>query len=661
MKRYTIKPAIEKKPFRIDYERELNPQQLEVVMAPSGPILVIAGAGSGKTRVVTFRVARLIESGVDPSRILLLTFTNKAAKEMLHRVEHLLSIDTRSIWGGTFHHTGNLILRRHSEILGFKSNFTILDSEDSKELLETCIAELGIETKKKRFPKGEVLRDISGLSINREKSIEEILDERYPYFLDLHEEIQSVLTFYKKKKFQMNAMDFDDLLLYWRHLLENHPDILNYYANRFLHILVDEYQDTNKLQADIVDLLASTHRNLMVVGDDSQSIYSFRGAHFSNIIDFPSRYPDCKIFKLEINYRSTPQILSLANSSISNNKRQFKKRLVSVRKDGPLPAIVSLRDPSLQAEFVAQRILELRENGIPFNEIAVLYRAHYQSMELQMELTRRGIPYEVRSGIRFFEQAHIKDIVSFLRFILNPHDELSFKRILKIYPGLGPSTAERLWNLCVSSNNPIEALKSNDSKKIIPKMGIDGYRDFLETIDKLTKCDINSEPSPLIEIILEGGYIDYLISRYPNAESRLEDIEQLSLFAKKFKNLESLLSELSLMSAVAAEDIAESEAEDERVVLSSIHQAKGLEWGVVFIIYLAEGRMPSAKGLRDPEGEEEERRLFYVGTTRAKDELYLCYPLMGNSWERGGLLLKPSRFIQELPENVYEEWIVEEK
>ena len=426
--------------FLLDYEKELNPQQLAVVQAAGGPILVIAGAGSGKTRVVTYRVAYLIESGVDPSGILLVTFTNKAAREMLHRVELLVPAVGGSGWkgvGGTFHHIGNRILRRHAPLVGYQPNFTILDREDAKSLMDACITDLKINPKGSRFPKGEVLEDLVGLSVNTQRPIDELVLERYPFFYELLDDIRAVAEHYRKRKRELNAMDFDDLLFYWKTLLQEHPEVRARYGEQFQHILVDEYQDTNRIQADIIDLLAEGHGNIMVVGDDSQSIYSFRGANFANILTFPDRYPAAKVFKLEINYRSTPEILHLANSSIVHNRYQFPKELQTVRPAGPMPSLVPAQDILEQAAFVAQKVAEIRDGGIPLSQIAVLYRAHYHSMELQMELTRRGIPFEVRSGLRFFEQAHIKDVCAYLKIICNPLDELAWKRVLQLYPRSG--------------------------------------------------------------------------------------------------------------------------------------------------------------------------------------------------------------------------------
>ncbi len=477
-----------KRRFTLHYKDELNPQQLAVAQAPGGPMLVIAGAGSGKTRVVTYRVAYLIESGVDPSNILLLTFTKKAAREMLNRVEQLIPAAGRGsnrVWGGTFHHIGNRILRRHAPLVGYQPNFTILDQEDSKHLIEDCIAKLKLNPRGSHFPKGEVVGDMIGLSVNTKQAIEDILLERYAHFYHFREEIRGVLEEYQKRKQTLNVMDFDDLLFRWELLLREHPEVLGRYSGQFRHILVDEYQDTNRIQGDIVDLLATQHANLMVVGDDAQSIYSFRGANFANMLSFPDRYPAAKTYKLEINYRSTPQILNLANASIKNNQEQFPKKLKTIRPKGVRPSVLNVQGTLEQASVVAGKIEELHSRGMPLSQMAVLYRAHYHSMELQMELTRRRIPFEIRSGLRFFEQAHIKDVSAYLKILSNPRDEIAWKRALQLYPRIGKAMAERIWRLISSGSDPwtaIEAGLQGDpgqdqrSEDSIQAGGHDGYR-----------------------------------------------------------------------------------------------------------------------------------------------------------------------------------------
>jgi len=685
VRRYTLKkPAKAQKTYRVKYDEELNSEQLEVVMAGEGPLLVIAGAGSGKTRTLTYRVSRLIEDGVDPNDILLLTFTNKAAREMLSRVEELVTIDTRRIQGGTFHSVGNRLLRKYAEPIGYRSNFSILDDEDAKEMMEGSITSLGIKTLERRFPKGDVLLDIYSFLINTRTPLELHLEENYPHFAIYREEIVNVFRRYKERKRDANAMDFDDLLVNWKLLLDEHPEIAEVLRRKFRYILVDEYQDTNKLQADVVDSMAALRQNVMVVGDDAQSIYSFRGASFENIITFPLRWPNATIYKLETNYRSTPQILQLANQTIAHNRFQFQKELRAVRGAGPDPAVVGVDDVFEQASFIAQRILELRDEGEHLDEIAVLYRSHYQSLELQMELTRRNIPYEIRSGVRFFEQAHIKDVLAYLKIITNYRDELSWKRVLKLYPKIGERTAAEVYGRISQARDPLDAFFGLD----VAGRGVSAsLKSLASVLRPISTESMQKNPSESIRLVVEKGYADYARSKFANAQARLDDLEQLSQYALRYEDVTTFLEEIALANPMAGEDVAVVGPEDEKVVLSSVHQAKGLEWRAVFVIWLADGRFPSQRALRVPggivrvpdqkvpeemavmlrdtmekeiviPGEEEERRLFYVAVTRAQQELYLVFPVMAR--DRGGMdvLMEPSRFIRELPGEVYEKWVI---
>lgn len=657
MKRYTLhKDTAPRTPF-IDYEKELNEEQRRVVTAGYGPILVIAGAGSGKTRVVTYRVARLLEENISPNNILLLTFTNKAAREMLHRVEHLIKMDTRSIWGGTFHHIGHMILRQHAELCGFRRGFSIMDNEDAKDLVEVAVKESKVDRKARRFPKGAVLKEVFSYAVNTMQGIKEAVTERHPYFLDIVDEISGIHEIYTKKKRLLNVMDFDDLLICWHQVLAENEDLREHYARAFSHILVDEYQDTNRIQAEIVDFMGRLNRNVMVVGDDAQSIYSFRGANFQNILHFPEKYPEAQIFKLENNYRSTPEILDLANYSIARNSKQFEKSLRAIKPNGTVPVIASSRDVIQQGEFVAQRILELRDEGMALNDIAVLYRAHYHCMELQMELTRRDIPFEIRSGLRFFEQAHIKDVVSFLRVMVNPSDEVSWKRMLKLFPRIGKRTADHIYEFLKTKENPVELFVSGQIGETFKSVRGSNLETWSRLFRELASLLDKEAPGDMISAVLKHGYIDYLKYNFPNYESRLEDLNQLTNFATKYQSLESFLSELSLMSGISGEEIVSAGREDERLILSTIHQAKGLEWKVVFLIWCAEGRFPNPKAVEEG-SVEEERRLFYVATTRAMDELYLCYPLLAFDRQIGHVIMKPSRFVSELKNRHYEEWQV---
>lgn len=643
--------------FLIDYAGELTEEQLPVVTASGGPMLVIAGAGSGKTRTVTYRVAYLVESGVPLDRILLVTFTNKAAKEMTSRVEVLLKRDVQGIWGGTFHHIGNRFLRRHAQLLGYNNNFTILDQADSKEAINACLAEEQIDIKARRFPKGDVIQNIISLAINTSRSLVDVIAYNYPQFEALTEEIEAVAKRYLLKKQKGNLMDFDDLLFLWWQLLEKHPDVAEAYAQKFQHILVDEYQDTNFLQAKIINRLAAAHRNIMAVGDDAQSIYSFRGAHFKNIINFPKVYPDAKIFKLEVNHRSTPEILSVANTAIALAGERFEKNLKAKRPSGEKPIVVPLSTVHDQAAFVAQRMLELREEGRTLNEMAVLYRSHYQSMEIQLELTKRGIPFEVRSGLRFFEEAHIKDVLAYLKVCHNPLDEISWGRILKLLPKVGQKTADKIFQRIAAGPQPLQAATSSEILPLLSSTANRAFRSFQCLLKELVAKQ--GEPAEMIKLIVQSAYSEHLKTAYQNWQERLEDLEQLGSYATQFQSLEELLSALALASGLESETVVGGErGEKEACVLSTVHQAKGLEWPIVFLVWLADGRFPSYLSFNKEEEMEEERRLFYVAVTRAKDELYLLYPLIYSGYD-GEVLMKISRYLEELPSWTYERWQVE--
>lgn len=683
---YVLQPFHSEVHLQIDYARELNEQQCAAVTAPPGPALVIAGAGSGKTRTLTYRVAYLLEQGIPPDRILLLTFTNKAAGEMMRRVTDLLGHELASLWGGTFHSIGNRILRLHAGLLGYQRDFSIMDRDDAKHLITTCVAEANIDIKATRFPKAEVLGDIFSLAVNKRTPISEILGTEYGYFDTLAPQVEDVWRRYLARKLATNAMDFDDLLVLWLKLLNDHADVREQYQRRFQFILVDEYQDTNKLQSELIDLIGARHHNVMVVGDDAQSIYAWRGANFQNILKFPERYPGAKIYKIETNYRSTPEILTLANAAIAANLQQFAKQLTPARKPGTKPVLVACQDASQQAAFVAQRVLELREEGVALNGMAVLYRSHFHALELQLELTRRNIPFSITSGIRFFEQAHIKDVTAFLKLVTNPRDELSFKRLVQLQRGIGGKGAEKLWqNYCEGlAKNPLTrpspTLSPTDAEragargapatheaslatilqscaKSVPKKAALAWARFATTVSQLEAPEVRHSAAKMIPLVIEAGYDDYLKENFANYRSRLDDLKQLAVFAQQFSNMDEFLTQMALLTNVEAEDDQPPAGDDEKIRLSTIHQAKGLEFGVVFVIMLCDGLFPSARSLESAEGEEEERRLFYVAVTRAKNELYLSYPLLRAGYGNAGVTLQqPSRFLGEIPKDLVDEW-----
>ena len=664
-RQYTLQRASASASIHIDYAVELNEQQLAAVTAAPGPLLVIAGAGSGKTRTLTYRVAYLLENGIDPRNILLLTFTNKAAREMLGRVANLLPVDASGLWGGTFHSIGNRILRRHGTALGYSRGFTIMDREDQKDLIDAVVTSTGIDPKEIRFPKGDVLAEIFSFIVNTEKPIEELLAEKFPYFLPLLDKIQDVRERYEQKKKATNSMDFDDLLQKTLSMFQQHERIAEIYRRQFQFILVDEYQDTNKIQADLVDLLARDHHNVMVVGDDAQSIYSWRGANFQNILEFPKRYPDAQVFKIEMNYRSVPEILEVANAAIAANVQQFRKHLSATRESKALkPALVALNDSAEQAQFVAQRILELRDENVDLNDIAVLYRAHYHAVELQLELSRRGIPYQITSGIRFFEQAHIKDVTAFVRVVANPRDEVAFKRMVKLLPGIGNRTAENLWrsweNWLVKGGG-ILSWRERLSSMPAPAKSKKAWEQLAHTLDEIAPAGQPNMPSEMITSVVEAIYDDYAKANFTNYELRREDLNQLAIFARQFKDVHEFLSQLALISNVDAEAAPAQISDKEAVNLSSVHQAKGLEFHTVFVIWLTDGMFPSNRSLDTRDALEEERRLFYVAITRARDELYLAYPQMRLSGGYGDVFQRPSRFLQEIPNELVEDWQVQRR
>ncbi len=656
---YILQPFRAGVDLHIDYAGELNPQQLAAVTAPPGAALVIAGAGAGKTRTLTYRVAYLLEQGVPPERILLLTFTNKAAREMMRRVADLLGSDLSNLWGGTFHAVGHRVLRQHAEALGYRRDFTILDREDARDLVQACLDAAPVDLTGTRFPKADVLADIFSMSINTDRTIPQVIAAQYDYFRALTPQIVELHQRYQRRKQESSVVDFDDLLSLWLRLLQEHPDVCELYQRRFHFVLVDEYQDTNRLQSDLIDLLAARHRNVMVVGDDSQSIYSWRGADFQNILQFPKRYPEAVVYKIETNYRSTPEILQVANAAIAANTCQFAKQLTPARKPGIKPAIVTCSDAAQQAAFVAQRALELRDEGIELHQMAVLYRSHFHALELQLELTRRNIPFSITSGIRFFEQAHIKDVAAWLKLIFNGRDELAFKRLARMLPGIGGKIAERLWQRLAASlvaGEPL-AVSLERCRPDVPRKAGVAWAQFTATIAQLEAPTVRDDPAAAIRLILEAGYEDYLQAQYANYRVRKEDLDQLATFARQFSSTIEFLSQLALLTNLEADQDRPASQDPEQLRLSTIHQAKGLEFEVVFVIMLCDGLFPSARSIETEAGEEEERRLFYVAITRARQELYLSRPLVRlNPGRDGDFMQRPSRFLHEIPAELIEEW-----
>ncbi len=642
---------------------EVNDEQQEAVCAPAGPLLVIAGAGSGKTRTLVYRVAWLLHQGVPPQQVLLLTFTNKAAREMLQRAESLLGRVARRVVGGTFHHVGNVILRQHAPALGWRRDYSIIDPGDARDLMSGCIGALGLSCRKRRFPRADLVLRAYSYSVNTGRTLEDVVSERYSQFLPELPGAQQACLRYADRKVELNLVDYDDLLLGWKLLLEGDEERAAAIRERFSHLLVDEYQDTNRLQGELIDGMAQDHRHVTAVGDDCQAIYSFRGASFVNIIGFPDRYPGTRVVRLTRNYRSTPQVLALANRSIAYNRAQFDKELEAVRGDGPLPAVVACRDGRQQAEFVAQRVLELRSEGVPLGEQAVLYRAHRHAVELQVELKRANIPFVVRSGVRFFEQAHIKDVLAWLRIVHNPRDELAWLRVLRLQPGIGQALADRLLRGLLGPGDPLRVVATGEAPDL-PRRARKSWERVRDTLRQLTGASLKEVPAQALDRVLVAGYEDHLLERYGNAKGRLEDIRSLAGYAAGFEGLEPFLDEVSGTTEVAGEGFrAAPDADDECLVLSTVHRAKGLEWQAVHVIGLAEGLFPLPQAMRTESELEEERRLFYVAATRARRDLHLVYPMWGPDRGYREVVKSRSSFLLELEGTpaVYERWRVAEE
>ncbi len=633
---------------KIDFEKELNNEQLAAVTAPDGPLLVLAAAGTGKTRTLVYRVAYLAGRDISPERILLLTFTNRAAKEMLDRAHILVGAGISGVWGGTFHHMSNRILRRHAPLVGYKRDFTILDRDDSKTLVSGCVKDLGLSGKE--FPKPDILLGLFGSAVNTRTSVRKIVEARFRDGDVDPENVERVHVRYEEGKQKLGAMDFDDLLVNCLKLFNQNPEVLGSYQAQFKHVLVDEYQDTNPIQAELVDMVAALNRNVLVVGDDFQSIYSWRGADFRNIMSFPQRYSDARIYKLETNYRSVPEILEVANACIAGNPQQYQKTLRATRSAHRKPLVLRMRDGGEQARCVVEQIRNLCRSGCRMSEIAVLYRAHFHAMELQMELARERIPYVITSGVRFFEQAHIKDVCCLLRLLENPSDKMAFTRLVGFFPGVGPRTAEKIWTGLgerFDATEPVQRMKLKSMLKVSSKdvwMGIEpilaAYRD--EHLDE--------DGGEVIFRFVEAFYGRHAANVFDDSDRRLDDIRELILYTSRFEKVQDFLSDIALLTNLDAESENITAADGDFVRLSTVHQAKGLEWPAVIVLWMSEGMFPSARSMEESsEGEAEERRLFYVAVTRAKDELCLCVPELRRTRDGGVMYYQPSRFIGEIP------------
>ncbi len=658
MKKFVLqKEEPRKRPedYSIPYADLLNEQQLKAVFHEKGPALVVAGAGTGKTRTLVHRVARLVESGINPSNILLLTFTRRAAQEMLNRASNILDERCKQVQGGTFHFYCSMLLHRYAEVIGFPSNFTIIDSADALEVIQFVRTELKLHKKKKRFPNKRTLFNIISTCINKHLDLRIVLQDQYPQFLEQEEKIEQVALGYQDYKAKNFVMDFDDLLTKTRQLLLQHEDIRVKVASRNEFVMVDEFQDTNKLQAELTNLFSSVHGNIMAVGDDAQSIYSFRGADHQNIMDFPERFEGTKLIKLEENYRSTPQILEVANNLLRQASFKFEKELYSNNEEGDLPALVQTSSEHDQSRFISQLVLQLREQELELNEMAVLFRNGRDSFDLEVELNRKNIPFVKYGGQKFTEAAHIKDVLAHVRVLVNPMDTIAWNRVLMLLDGIGPKTAQDLFEWIRLAKNPYRLNLSDTTST--------SYLNQLKELSKLLVAikENDHSVSKVIELIVEY-YRSFCKSRYDDYPKRLKDLESFVNVSESFTSLPKMLEELALDPIKATAVDTEQKTKDESpLILSTIHSAKGLEWKQVFIIQCLDGIIPSAYSVEDEDKLDEELRLLYVAATRAKEMLYFSYPVLAQS-AYGDYFTQPSRFLKDMNEALVEEWkLIEEE
>jgi DNA helicase-2/ATP-dependent DNA helicase PcrA len=646
-------------PPPIDFRALLNDEQYAAVTAPPGPMLVLAGAGSGKTRTLTYRVAFLLSQGVRPGEILLLTFTNKAAKEMLHRVQDLTGREPRQFWGGTFHSIGHRALRMFGESVGLPKTFTILDAEESEALLKQVVeAEDKLFFKDKTNPRSGPLFSVLSLARNTQSTLADTVEQHFPQYRDIAVALPTFAAAYARRKREQNVCDYDDLLELWLELLKRDTQVAEYFAHRFRHVLVDEYQDTNTLQSQIVDRIAS-HHCLMAVGDDAQCIYSWRGADFANIMTFPERHPGTVIHRIETNYRSTPEILNLANGVLlaQPKGRHFDKELRASRGHSHKPFLVQTMDEREQADFVLKRLRSLTEDeGVSMSDIAVLYRSHFVALEVQLALSRAGVPYQITSGVKFFERQHIRDLVALIQFVFNPRNESAWTRIAILLPKVGEKGAHKIYQAALEhaqllQRDFLDVLSSDDVRSKVARDARDDWENFCVSLRQVAEAMRSQSPAAAIDLAIDGWYGDYLKGAFADYAERLDELKALVGFAQRFEAMDDLLAQIVLLNGETSDRNVEPEAEAVR--LTTVHQAKGLEYAVVFVIGLADGMFPGRRSIEAGDVEEE-RRLFYVAVTRARDELYLCFPKVNTRGGPGGMMNSPSRFLQELSQDLYE-------
>jgi DNA helicase II / ATP-dependent DNA helicase PcrA len=650
-KQYVLKntPLNVSRPSKLDYRKELNAAQYEAATTVEGPLLIIAGAGTGKTRTLVYRVAHLIDIGVDPRSILLLTFTRRAAEEMLRRASVLIDNRCSQVAGGTFHSFANLVLREFGRWMNLSPSFTIMDRPDSEDAIQLLRTEMGLNNKDKRFPRKQTVAEIYSMALNKQTTVPNLIDRDYPHLYDSLDDLLRLYERYVEYKATKTLLDYDDLLTKLRDLLANHQEVRRRLSDRLRFIMVDEYQDTNHLQARIIRLLADGHDNVAVVGDDAQSIYSFRGANFRNIMDFPEAFPGTQIIKLEENYRSTQPILNLTNEIIQRAHERYDKRLYTRKREGAMPIVVQAESEQMQSRFVCQKILELREEGVPLWDIAVLFRSSFHSFDLELELARHNIPFIKRGGFQFMETTHIKDLLAHLRILANPQDAISWNRVLLLLEGVGAQASQKITHWILQGDHAAERLCSFKANGKIAH--------GLKTLSQVLQMAAEAQrPAEQAQYLLQH-YLPILKRNHPDDHpKRLRDLEHFLGITERYRSLERLLSDMALeppSDSVAG--VLAVDPDEGPLVLSTVHSAKGLEWHSVFIIWALEGRFPSFYNISSEEELEEERRLLYVAATRAKENLFITYPV--KIFDRGlrMVLSRPSQFIEGISEDLLEQ------
>jgi DNA helicase-2/ATP-dependent DNA helicase PcrA len=634
------------RPEPFDWQKGLNTAQQAAVEHAEGPLLVIAGAGSGKTRTLTHRVARLVAGGVPPAAILLLTFTRKASQEMLQRAAHLLDRRCESVSGGTFHSFAHMLLRRHAALLGLAADFAILDRTDAEDLIGMVRKELEPAAAGRILPRKHTLADIFSRAVNKMLPVEEVVLNDTPHLAEHLEAIGAIAELYRQRKREHHLLDYDDLLLRFHDLLQSLPDLRGRIASRYRYLMVDEYQDTNRLQAEILYRLTDSNKNIMVVGDDSQSIYSFRGANFRNIMEFPKMFPGTRIIELEENYRSTQPILNLTNVVIERALEKFSKHLFTRKSGGVRPRLVELPDENSQSIFVVQKISELIRRGEPLGEIAVLFRAGFHSFDLEIELAREGIEFIKVGGFKFTESAHVKDVLAHLRVIAHPHDRISWHRILRLIHKVGPRSAQRIYESVAAAGTGLNGFLSLKMKN----PDIAPLRRLFEELDPAAKSPAE------IGLAVVQYYLPILRQSFDDHPKRARDLEQLLGILERYKRLEQFLADMALEPPnISADDgLYGGDGAEDRLVLSTVHSAKGLEWRTVFVIWTLDGRFPSLYAIAKEEDMQEELRLMYVAATRARENLFFTYPNPVYDRTFGILLNRPSRFLDQIPGKILE-------